>query len=85
MELNLPVRRVSRNTALTASYLRCSLQMHTKTFKLSASPVFSPRWHLRPQAAGHDIGVAERGGDLPVFWSLGPPGLFGNHTPGQTD
>ena len=52
-------------------------------FKLSAFPVFSLRWHLRPQAAGHDIGVAERGGDLPVFWSLGPPGLFGNHTPGS--
>lgn len=60
--------------------------LFTKTFKLSAPPWLPPEVASQgPQAAGHDIGMAERGGDLPVCPGPGDPGLFVNCTPGQTD
>lgn len=60
-----------------------SLCSHRQTTR--AEPLPHLLGKTRPCGAGRDLGVADRGGDLPAFRSLGPPGLRSHRGPGWTD
>lgn len=60
-----------------------SLRSHRQTTR--AEPLPHLLGKTRPRGAGHDLGVADRGGDLRAFRSLGPPGLRSHGGPGRAD
>lgn len=58
----------------------CSHRLTTR-----AEPLPHLLCKTRPRGAGHDLGVADRGRDLPAFRSLGPPALHSHRSPGRGD